>query len=173
MQALWTPNILPFWSNSHVIWTTWVHCANFVGWGLFKLTQLLKNSQFANCWQTVRPYLTSFHSKLVAKCYDKAKPTSDKAWSSAPRSEMLSVEKAEICANESLWCTHSAYIDVPVSLTEQFKCSHVCLRLEHDEVSQYLLVHRGVWLRCWWLLNNKLFCLLHWYHLKPRSTDVY
>ncbi len=41
--------------------------------------------------------------------------------------------KVEICANKKVCgCIHSAYIDAPVSLTEQFKCSYACLSLERD-----------------------------------------
>ncbi len=38
----------------------------------------------------------------------------------------------------------SAYIDAPVSLTEQFKCSYVCLNLEREQSSG---THRGMRLR--------------------------
>ena len=48
----------------------------------------------------------------------------------------ITVEKVEICANEKFVDAHIVPIDAPVSLTEQFKCSYVCLSLERDEVPQ-------------------------------------
>ena len=48
----------------------------------------------------------------------------------------ITVEKVEICANEMFVDAHIVPIDAPVSLTEQFKCSYVCLSLERDEVPQ-------------------------------------
>ena len=48
----------------------------------------------------------------------------------------VTVEKVEICANDKFVDAHIVPIDAPVRLTEQFKCSYVCLSLEHDEVSQ-------------------------------------
>ena len=47
----------------------------------------------------------------------------------------VTVEKVEICANDKFVDAHIVPIDAPV-LTEQFKCSYVCLSLERDEVSQ-------------------------------------
>ena len=48
----------------------------------------------------------------------------------------VTVEKVEICANDKFVDAHIVPIDAPVRLTEQFKCSYVCLSLERDEVSQ-------------------------------------
>ena len=48
----------------------------------------------------------------------------------------VTVEKVEICANDKFVDAHIVPIDAPVRLTEQFKCSCVCLSLESDEVSQ-------------------------------------
>ena len=48
----------------------------------------------------------------------------------------VTVEKVEICANDKFVDAHIVPIDALVRLTEQFKCSCVCLSLERDEVSQ-------------------------------------
>ncbi len=83
----------------------------------------------------------------MAKCFDKAKPTSvyrtvaKCSWDTFEmlpgKSKMqaeITVEKGnmQIKFVDAYVYIHSAYIDAPVSLTEQFKCSYACLGLERD-----------------------------------------
>ena len=57
----------------------------------------------------------------------------------------VTVEKVEICANDKFVDAHIVPIDAPVRLTEQFKCSCMCL-----SVMKFLnlLGHGRMWLRC-------------------------
>ncbi len=112
------------------------------------LSVLIKQNQ-----QVIRP-------RTVAKC------SWEDTFEMMPGKSKMQAEITVEKGNMHLWMhIHSAYIDAPVSLTEQFKCSYACLSLERDYVSQSSGTeqYRGMRNAAEGLMasSHKLFFLLH------------